>query len=537
MKKRIAFILLSSILALSVSLSACTPKEHAHDLQYHAAKAATCFEDGSKEYFECPDCGKLFKDAEGKTELSRDSLKIDATGHRFDDEWSFDSEAHWHAAACGHNEEIKDRQLHNFVDDRCTVCGELNAAGGSVTLSAVGDFDILNEEERQSERLKAIIESANTFAAKLSEALLKDCELTENVTVSPISVYMALAVTAEASGGETREQILSVLGVTYEQLHSDFELLYRALNVTSNDDDGKLLSVLDLSNSIWVDKALDVNQSTLKTLAEKYFCGAHKADFYNKNDLANRAIQEFVKEKTRGLIDQNFNLSTDTVFAIINTLYLKDVWNGFGEGLSLTEKPYSFNEKEIQLLKGNYREGRAYEADTFTHFYTQTYSGYKLKFLLPKEGYSAKEIFTRENIAKVNALNFFDYDSIDGVNKQRFFTRCLFPEFEASYRGEIVPALKETFGNMDLFSPISCDFSSLTSTPSYCSAIIHMTKLKVDRKGIEGAAVTIVVDVATSVPPEEFKKVYLDYVLDRSFAFVLTDRYDTILFTGIVDKV
>ncbi len=534
MKKRIAFILLSSVLALSVSLSACTPKAHTHDLKYCAAKNATCTEDGLKEHFECSGCEKLFGDAQGATELSRDDLKIEATGHRFGDEWSSDSEAHWHAAVCGHNEEIKDREMHDFVDDCCTVCGELTGPGKSETLSVVGDFECLTLEEQQSERLAEIIKSANTFAAKLSEALLKDCDLTENVTVSPISVYMALSVTAEGSGGRTREQILSVLGVTYEQLHSDFELLYRALNVTYKDDDGKIAGMLDLSNSIWVDKAVDANGSTLKTLAERYFCGAHKTDFFNENALANRAIQQFVKEKTRGLIDQNFKLSQDTVFAIINTLYLKDVWNCIGEDLPLTDKTYPFNEKEIRLLEGYYQAGRAHEADTFTHFYTQTKGGYKLKFLLPKEGHSVKEIFTGENIAKVNAL--INYGEADHANKKHYLTRCLFPEFEASYGKDIIPALEATYGDMDLFKPRLCDFSPLTSSSVYCSAIIHMTKLKVDRKGVEGAAVTIVVDEATCCP-DEYEKIKLDFVLDRSFGFILTDPYDTILFTGIVDKV
>lgn len=535
MKKRMAFILMSSVLALSVSLSACTPKNHTHNLTYHAAKNATCLEEGIAEHFECSDCGKFFKDAEGATETSRDSLKIDATGHLFSDRWSRDEEAHWHAAVCGHNEEIKDREMHNFVDNRCTVCNELAYEDKSEVLSEAAAFESLTYEEFKSERFSKIIASANTFAAKLSEAILKDCDLTENVAVSPISVYMALAVTAEGSGGKTREQILSVLGVTYEQLHSDFELLYRALNATKKDDNGKIVSMLDTNNSIWLDKSLEAQPSTLKTLAEKYFCNARKTDFAFENALANRAIQKFVKEKTHGLIDQDFNLSTDTVFAIINTLYLKDVWNGFGEELQLTDKTYSFNEKSIHLLEGYYREGRAYEADTFTHFYTQTYNGYKLKFLLPKEGRSVKEIFTEENIAKINSLRF--YDKVDSANKY-YFTRCLFPEFEASYGEDIVPVLKNTFGDMDLFSPRNCDFSPLTgdSVSAYCSAILHMTKLKVDRKGIEGAAVTIVVSDATSAP-DEHEEIYLDFVLDRSFGYVLTDRYDTILFTGIVDKV
>ena len=52
-----------------------------HTMTKTDAKAATCTEDGNNEYYTCSDCGKAFKDADGKTETTVEDEKIAATGH------------------------------------------------------------------------------------------------------------------------------------------------------------------------------------------------------------------------------------------------------------------------------------------------------------------------------------------------------------------------------------------------------------------------------------------------------------------------
>ena len=51
------------------------------ELTYHAGTAASCVTNGKTAYYECPDCGLIYADAEGETELSYAELTIPATGH------------------------------------------------------------------------------------------------------------------------------------------------------------------------------------------------------------------------------------------------------------------------------------------------------------------------------------------------------------------------------------------------------------------------------------------------------------------------
>ncbi len=52
-----------------------------HNLIHHDAVAASCTTDGNAEYWSCSVCNKLFKDSEGKNETTLDQLKINALGH------------------------------------------------------------------------------------------------------------------------------------------------------------------------------------------------------------------------------------------------------------------------------------------------------------------------------------------------------------------------------------------------------------------------------------------------------------------------
>lgn len=396
----------------------------------------------------------------------------------------------------------------------------------------------LSYQTRQSEDYRALSAAAENFAARFAPAVGQSIGNRKNFAVSPVSVYMALALSAECASGETRGELLNVLRASRELLQSEIGNLYNGLNAEYRRDN-KLIARLTLGNSIWVQKDAHTKQECIETLAQKYYCYSYSADFFGDNAGANKAVRKFVKEQTNGMIDQDFDLDIYTRFALMNTLYLKDVWNTDGDDLSLTGERYDFRqgdgtEKPTNLLQGYYRQGRAYEAETFTHFYTSTHHGYRIKFLLPKEGYSAEEVFTAENISLVNSIS--DYNAIDEENEVTYSTRCLFPEFTADFDGDIKEVLKG-MGVERFFIDGGCEFETLTDESVYCEKVQHVVKLEVEKSGIEGAAVTIVQIVDESAPGEVYETVLEDFVVDRAFGFLLTDPYGATLFSGIVSYI
>lgn len=426
----------------------------------------------------------------------------------------------------------------------CTVsfaaCG---AAGKSTQLGKPKPVVPLTYEESQNDGYNSFKNKTEEFAAKFAAATFDASQSKSNFAVSPISVYSALSLAAECAGGDTRSELLSALGVSYEELQSYFPTLYRSLSL-EHKQGNKIVGALDLSNSIWVNEGTQVNQPCIDRLSNVYYAYSYSADFKNGNASANEAIREFVKEQTKGLIDKNFKLSESTLFALINTLYLKTVWSSKGDDLPFMKNDYDFTASDgsvsrQKLLQGYYRSGKTYESETYSTFYTSTLHGYKIKFILPKDGYTVNDIFTADNIAFVNAIK--DYGGYDKTSDTYYETRCLFPEYKCGYDDDVKTVLQNKFGvNKFFLDPgiysDACDFSTLSEEPCYCAKIQHVTDLTVDKTGVEGAAVTVIAMDATSVP-EPKETVYYDFVVDRAFGFLITDSYDTTIFSGVVDKI
>lgn len=420
-----------------------------------------------------------------------------------------------------------------------TACG----SGKSTLLGKPKTVERVEYSALNTEDYKTLKNGVEAFAADFAAYTYSDHDKQSNFAVSPISVYMALALAVECAAVDTRQEILDALGVTHQQLKEQFPTLYRSLAV-EHKSDGGTTSLLDPINSIWVNNGTSVKQSCIDSLSNDYYTYSYSADFRHDNDRANKAVRDFVKKHTNGLIDQDFGLTKDTLFALINALYFKTVWQELGDDLPFAEGNYDFTAKDgtvktVQLFRGDYFSGRAVETDTYTTFYMRSYDDYEIKFILPKDNYTIDQVFTAENIAAVNSLT--DYGYYNDAHTERYITRVLFPEYNCKYDNDVADVLQNKFDIDLLFKADSghssgCDFSALTDSPCHCAKIRHVTDLTVNRKGIEGAAVTAVL-AAGAAPPDEIVTVEADFVVDRAFGFIITDWQDITLFSGVVNNI
>jgi serpin B len=372
--------------------------------------------------------------------------------------------------------------------------------------------------------------SANTYTTFKDE--------TDNMCISPVSIYMALALTIECSDNNTRQEILNAIGVTYEEVKQYTKLIYSQLN-NEYLVDGTVSCIELLTNSIWFEESIELKEIGLTSLADNYNCSSYGVPFKNNNGTANKALQDYVNKNTKGLINNSFNLPVDTLLALVNTFYLKEVWD-IEDDLVFTKEKYNFTNydkttKETKLLQGYYYPGQVYKTDMFEHFYTKTAHGYKVSFIVPSDEYSVDDIYTKDTLQEI--LSMEDYKSKDEDAKKEYVTRCLFPEFEASFKQDIKDILKDQMGIKELFSD-DCNFTNITDEEDICCGkVVHQTKLMVDKTGMEGAAVTIVVMSPTSADPGEYEKVSQDFIIDRDFVFVIGDNNGNIVFTGVIKNI
>jgi serpin B len=401
----------------------------------------------------------------------------------------------------------------------------------------------------------------DAFAAKVAEfsnkaAVAIGIDGDDNIAVSPLSVFMALAMSADCANGDTRQELLDALGVTIDDLRtmnmrSLCYLMNRTLeepvyyNDASSTDPystspDKAKNFIKCVNSLWVRGDVQVKEDELKELNNAYFSDVMSMDFANTD--VNELVTSYISSETNGLLKPTFDLDENTAILLMNVLYLRDIWSEFGSDLDLTDQPYDFvnydrSTLSTQLLKGYYHSGKAVETEKFRKFYNTTNSGLSMTFFVPKDGYTLDDIYTSDVLNDPTPYVTVDTTSNPEVN-YRFHTRCFFPEFEASFDDDIKDVIHK-MGVNKFFTRGGCDFSNLTDEGVFCSQIRHITKLEVARKGIEGAAVTIVemAEKASGGPYEdEWEDVLEDFIVDRNFAYVLS--MDGVpVFTGVVKTI
>ncbi len=403
-------------------------------------------------------------------------------------------------------------------------------------------YDDYTSNEYKSFNLKL-----QDFSARLSELLYKEFgKEPENAAFSPVSVYMALALAAECSDGQTREEILEALDMSYEEISEFTGILYALSNEEHyyypEYSQKKAVSAFsELNNSIWLDGDVRINKKNALAFAENFNADIFDVDF--ESGEANKVIKQYIDEKTRGLIDGDIEMSTETVFVILSTLYLKEIWLEMGKELEKTDEKYEFksavgNRKSVNLLESKYISGNAYIGENYKSFYAQTKHGYKLHFILPDEGVSVGDVFTSDIIKNVLAIN--DYGGTDDINKESHKTRVIFPAFDADFDDDINTVLREDLGISRMFSPKDADFSALSHNSGFnlfCNKVVHKTAVRVDEAGIEGAAITAVSLDNSAPPPPPYKTIYHDLLIDRSFGFILTDYNGTPLFSGVINEI
>lgn len=399
----------------------------------------------------------------------------------------------------------------------------------------------ISRDDSASLDFKTFLDGMDSFCGEFMKeyALIND-NRTTNLVSSPLSLYSALLLASEATSGNTRSEILSALNIKDEEkLVDNIKILYSLSQKERESEDKDVYSLKEvLANSIWFDSSFPLKDGILDTLSEKVYTSSFEVDFRKNSKKTNEIISEYVKKMTEGMIDEHFDFSSATDFLLMNTLYLKTVWNHNGSDLSLSKDTYSFTSrdgktKDVNLMYLPREVGKIMKGDGYSSYRAMSSGGISLRFILPDEDKDIREVMDEKTIHDVIQA---DYDGMDEVNKKKYITTCYFPGFSSHSDSDVQSALKN-LGIHDFFSE-KCDTSPLSDRKTSCDGVRHVAKLDVDRKGVEGSALTVT-SFATAIGPgpKIYEEVYEDFIVDRAFGYVITDNYGVPLFTGITNSI
>lgn len=345
--------------------------------------------------------------------------------------------------------------------------------------------------------------SYDLFAQTVSEG-----DEGKNVVLSPLSITSALSMVYQGSAAKTRtamEQALRVEGLTIEEINMGNQATMNYLT----DADKKI--EINLANAIFWDP-MKIKPFDEFLHANTFYYDATLESLNFSDPSSKDVINDWVKEQTNNKIEKIIDeISAEEAMFLMNALYLKGDWQmPFNAELTAQADFHVNPSKTVQV--------DFMQQESFLPF-NQNEDVQVVDLGLGDSLYSVYFVLPREGVDLDSWIGSIERDKLEELMDNTFPSHLSLklPKFELEYKAKLKSVLS-SLGMGEAFSPAEANFSNLGTAGGniYISRVEHKTKVTVDEKGFEGAAVTAVGVGVTSVPAP--------LVFNKPFAFFLREK-------------
>ena len=386
--------------------------------------------------------------------------------------------------------------------------------------------DLMDEISPNSVDGKTLDTSYAVSMADFSIKLFKKSIMEkENSLISPFSVMLALAMTANGAEGETLAQMESLLSgdILLSELN---EYLYSYAYGFSDTNKAKL----KIANSIWFrdeKDRLQVNVDFLQINADYYGAAAYKSAF---DAQALKDINGWVRSNTDGMIERIIDdIDKNAMLYLINAVTFDAEWKDIYTDSAVHEGVFTNILGEAQTVDFMHSQESKYLDDGKATGFIRPYArGYSFVALLPNEDVSMEEYI--DSLAGKGFL-----DTLANASRDKVIVSI--PKFGYEYNITMNDALK-ALGMTDAFDVHMANFNKMGTSPEgplYISEVLHKTFIAVDERGTRaGAATAVAVAPSTALQLELPKIVHLE----RPFVYAIIDDATNLpIFIGTVMSV
>ncbi|MCI8408683.1 MAG: serpin family protein [Lachnospiraceae bacterium] len=413
-------------------------------------------------------------------------------------------------------------------------CGSSNTSNFGVQPSVTSKSDLKAElanfkettltEQEVFAQEKEFSKGINSFTYDIFSKL----DNRKNILLSPYSIATAFSMLANGADGKTKQEIMNLFGIKdldkWNAYTKEYIKRYQK-------EDTKLLT----ANSVWFS-----NQLTLSQRADQEFFAPLSAYYHVDKktmdlsaDTARKEINNWVSENTNGMISSFLekNLESSILMILLNAVYFEGDWEEeFRKEDTQPLEFYGANKQTQVDMMCKYKKELKYVEKNGIQGVELPYIGKKLvmDIIIPKQNNKTNQ---QENIREC-------FNQLSEKEKDEFFkafdessteeiSELMIPKFTISYS---VDNLKEVLAEMGLNTVFGEEAVFDKIAEGICvDKVTHKSKIKVDEKGTEAAAVTSIMMKETAM----LRKDEINFIVKQPFIFVIRDvETGTILFIG-----
>jgi serpin B len=352
-----------------------------------------------------------------------------------------------------------------------------------------------------------------------------------NVVISPSSARVALSMAYVGAKGKTATQMADVLGLEDDPAKVATEM---SATIARWNAGGDPKVKLRIANATWGDKSVPFTETWRDAMKSRYSAPLQLVDFKGGYEPARKTINDWIGAKTEQKILgtlQPGDLDTYTRFVLVNATYFDGQWSHAFEAKGTADGAFHVAagkdvQKKLMHQTSHLKYGETPDAQVLSMPYgSPGKSGYSMVVVLPKKTFGLSALETGMTGATIDG-----WLAAPSWEQEVVVT---FPRIEAEARLLLGGALAK-LGMLDAFDPEKSDFSGIAPHQGfadnlYIAKVIQKSWIKVDEKGTEAAAATVVIGAMPT-------SVAMPHVFDAThpFLYFLRDEAGNVLFMGRV---
>jgi serpin B len=369
-------------------------------------------------------------------------------------------------------------------------------------------------------RTAELVEADNKFGLAVFGQLAA-ARPQENVFISPLSLAIALQMTAHGSAGATWNAMAGAMNLSglsrteiptgNQQLREDLVNADKAVR-------------LDIANSLWLRKGVMLLKQFADDCGKYYRASVTTLDFARPDAVT--TINDWVDKNTAGRIRKIVSeLKPEEFLVLVNAIYFKGTWTEEFDPKLTAPREFYLASGSAQPQMMNREDRFRYKEDDAMQAVVLPYGDERLNLyiFLPREKDGLGKLIKATKPENFAAL-FAEFGEKKGT--------VVLPRFKLEYEQSLNKVLTQ-LGMGVAFTP-AADFSGMVVPPATAaiSEVLHKTFVEVNEEGTEAAAVTGVKMMMTAMPRPEDK---FSLVCDHPFLCAIRDDVTgSILFLGAI---